>query len=183
ERCPVGFEVFGCEAVLRVFARNIDLQQEPRPQAEFSRESVDSRCQRQAVDRMHALGDRQNFADLVALQVPDQVPMDWRGDLRGPFEQLLRTTFSQVANALGDERLDPFKPGRLGDSDEKNVRRSASDPAAGSVDPRANPRKVLSDPRFDVAHGLSPTALDKDGVRWTVRKFLVLCATAEPKRL
>ncbi len=51
------------------------------------------------------------------MQVSDKVPMGGSCDLFGPLEQVLRTAFSKVANALGKEGLDPFEPRRLGDSD------------------------------------------------------------------
>ena len=144
-----GANCLGSKAMLRTVSRYVHFQEAARASADCLCLGVDGIEQFFAVDRVNEGNARQRAANLVRLQVADQVPMNI-----GPFKlfrlvpKFLGPSFAQLAAAGVDQLSGSRDIDVLGYRDKRNgVGRAAAAFCRGS-DATLYLRKVIDDRHF-----------------------------------
>ena len=72
----LGVELFGSETELCIFGGHVNLKEHPQAAAEARGSVVDTAQQPDGVDTLDNVGSLDNAADLIALEMADEVPFD-----------------------------------------------------------------------------------------------------------
>jgi hypothetical protein len=124
----------------------VHLHQHPRP----GRAAGDLGTEGFAVDRLPQRHPRSERGNLVALELPEEVPPR-AGDL-GLGAELLLAVLPHVGDARRDDLLDPHRVDGLGRGDERDRGGIATRARRGGSDARANLGHVRRDVGTPVAH-------------------------------
>lgn len=151
------FELVGGEAVFGGVVRDVDFEQDG-DRSEFF--FVDGGQESRGVDGMEEGDQRERAAELVSLEVADEVPLDGQvGELGGLFPELLRSAFAQVVAAGGDEWSDDVGRDVFGDGDEFDGVGGSAASRGGVGNLLANASDVVGDSSGRVVHSTASTAV------------------------
>lgn len=93
----LGVELFGSETELCIFGGHVNLKEHPQAAAEARGSVVDTAQQPDGVDALDNVGSLDNAADLIALEMADEVPFDVVGTGGALGRQLIGTALAEDA--------------------------------------------------------------------------------------
>jgi len=150
ETSPKFADLRGRKALFGFFAGDVYFEEEIGNRVEipvivFGADALNGSEEFFAVDGMDATDEGEDFADLVVLQVTDQMPADVRRKQGDAFFELLGTAFREVDDTEFDQCADPFQAGVFDDGDQAYGLRASADALAGVLDALAKIQEVSLD--------------------------------------
>jgi len=110
----------GVEAEFGVIAGDVDLEETACGEIEFGGDAAEVACEVEGIERVDEVGEREDFADFVGLEVPDEVPVEGGGEERDFGEGFLDAAFAEDGLAGGDGGGDGFWREGFGDGAERD---------------------------------------------------------------
>ena len=135
----------GVEAEFGVIAGDVDLEETAGGEIEFGGDAAEVAGEVEGIERVEEVGEREDFADFVGLEVPDEVPVEGGGEERDFGEGFLDAAFAEDGLAGGDGGGDGVRGEGFGDRAERDGVRGAAGEEGGGGEAFAEGGEAIGD--------------------------------------